>query len=85
MEDNIFDISFAHGGITYKGWVNPSEKLNEDGKPVSFHVVLNETSFGYMSYQSGHWSINEERPEGLVELVGEKIEEYYSSQESKQN
>ncbi len=46
MEDNIFDISFDSNGKKYAGWVNPSDKLSEDGKPISFHVVLNETSFG---------------------------------------
>jgi hypothetical protein len=77
METNIFDISFKAGEATYKGWVNPSDKLNEEGSPVSFHVVLNETSFGYLSYRDCKWMINEDRPAKLVELIGKQIEKHY--------
>jgi len=48
-EEKIFDISFQSDGRQYKGWVNPSDKLNDKGLPSSFHVVLNEVSFGYLS------------------------------------
>jgi hypothetical protein len=82
MEDNIFDIGFSCNGLSYKGWVNPSDKLNSEGKPVSFHVVLNDTSFGYLSYQGAKWRVNEERPLELVEQVGQQIENYYSRNES---
>ena len=84
MEDQIFDISFSHEGTSYKGWVNPSDKLNEQGKPISFHVVLNDTSFGYLSYNSGSWQVNEQRPAALIELVGAAIEQHYSLLEDPQ-
>ena len=77
MEDNIFDISFEFDNKHYKGWVNPSDELDDSGSPVSFHVVLDETSFGYLSYQDCNWTVNEERPEGLVKLVGKQIEKHY--------
>lgn len=77
MADNIFDIRFDYEGKEYKGWVNPSEKLSGEGQPVSFHVVLNETSFGYLSFNNCKWAINEERPESLVKLVGSAIEKHY--------
>src|SRR5436190_24322248 len=76
-EDNMFDISFKSGDMVYSGWVNPSQKLNDSGTPVSFHVVLNDTSFGYLSYRDCKWMINEDRPDELVELVGEQIEKHY--------
>ena len=76
-EDNIFDISFQAGDMMYKGWVHPSDKLNDSGKPVSFLVVLNDTSFGYLSYNNCRWTINEDRPDNLVELVGKQIEKHY--------
>lgn len=77
MEDKIFDIEFKVDGKEYKGWVNPSEKLNDAGIPVSFHVVLNETAFGYLSFQNCKWMINEDRPPSLVNEVGKQIEAHY--------
>ena len=77
MEDNIFDIEFELEGKTYRGWVNPSKQLNEDGMPASFHVVLNETSFGYLSFNNCKWSVNEERPSQMVKQVGKLIEKHY--------
>lgn len=77
MEDNIFNISFVYGDVVYKGWVNPSDKLNESGTPVSFHVVLNDVSFGYLSYNDCLRTINEDRPELLVKLAGKQIEKHY--------
>jgi hypothetical protein len=77
MEDNIFDISFENDGKKYTGWVNPSDKLDEKGKPVSFHVVLNNVSFGYLSLNNCKWTINEDRPSSLVEAVGQEIEKQY--------
>lgn len=82
MESEIFDIEFMHEGRQYRGWVNPSDKLNDEGKPVSFHVVLNDVSFGYLSYSNGAWKVSETRPSQLVELAGAEIEKYYSRQES---
>lgn len=77
MADTIFDIELNCDGQYYKGWVNPSDKLSDDGRPVSFHVVLNDVSFGYLSFNQCKWTINEERPSKLVEAVGEAIEQYY--------
>jgi len=77
MEDRIFDISFEFGNKQYKGWVNPSEDLNDAGSPVSFHVVLDDTSFGYVSFKDCKWIVNEERPEGLLKQVGKQIEKHY--------
>jgi len=75
--DDIFDISFTAGNIRYNGWVHPSGKINESGKAVTFHVVLNGTSFGYISYHNCQWTINEDRPKELVEEVGKQIEKHY--------
>ena len=77
MEDTIFDIAFELDGKHYTGWVNPSDKKDNAGKPVSFHVVLNDESFGYFSFHDCRWSVNEDRPEGLVELIGKQIEKHY--------
>jgi hypothetical protein len=77
MEDKIFDIRFTSGGVLYEGWVNPSEKTSPDGKPVSFHVVLNKVSFGYLSFHECKWTVNEERPAALVEAAGREIEKHF--------
>ncbi|MHA4844222.1 hypothetical protein ACX0G7_08665 [Flavitalea antarctica] len=74
MEDNIFDIQFQYNGLDYKGWVNPSSKKHSDGMPASFHVVLNDISFGNMSFNQGKWIVNEDRPDELTALVGKHIE-----------
>jgi hypothetical protein len=79
-EDKIFNISFEADGTKYTGWVNPSDKLNNDGLPVSFHVVLNDASFGHVSYSNNEWTVNEDRPEGLIEQVGKAIEKKYAVQ-----
>ena len=77
-EKNIFDIAFELDGTTYKGWVNPSDKVNDSGMPTSFHVVLNEISFGYLSQNNKEWTVNEDRPEGLIKQVGKEIEKHYA-------
>ncbi|AEV99461.1 hypothetical protein A4D02_26845 [Niastella koreensis] len=77
-EDKIFNIAFESDGVKYTGWANPSDKLNEAGLPASFHVILNDVSFGYVSHNSGEWTVNEDRPEGLVEKVGRAIEKKYA-------
>ena len=74
MEDNIFDMAFDYNGLHYKGWANPSSKKNGDGNPVSYHVVLNDISFGNVSFNQGKWINSEDRPEELIELVGKHIE-----------
>ena len=77
MEENIFDISFEIEGKKYVGWVNPSEKTDENGKPVSFHVVLGGVSLGYLSLNDCNWTINEDRSSSLIEAVGYEIEKKY--------
>jgi len=77
-EANIFDINFELEGSTYKGWVNPSDKTNDAGLPASFHVVLNETSFGHLSCNNGVWTTSEDRPESLIKKVGKEIEKHYA-------
>lgn len=77
-EKNIFDIAFDVKGTKYTGWVNPSDKLTDSGMPASFHVVLNETSFGYLSYNNDEWTVNEDRPEELIKRVGKEIERHYA-------
>jgi hypothetical protein len=77
MEEKIFDISFESDGNKYTGWVNPSDKTDANGKPVSFHVVLNGVSFGYLSLNDCQWTINEDRPPSLVRAVAHEIEKRY--------
>src|SRR5690349_16312590 len=77
MEDKIFDIAFDIDSKKYKGWVNPSDEMNDTGQPISFHVVLNDVSFGYLSYKDCKWMVNEERPDELVKEVGKEIEKHY--------
>jgi hypothetical protein len=81
-EEKIFDIEVENDGTTYRGWVNPSDKLNEHGFPTSFHVVLNQTSMGYLSLNNGKWSADEQRPAALVEAVGEQIARHYQSDQA---
>ena len=78
-EEKIFDIEVETDGTIYTGWVNPSDKRNSDGFPVSFHVVLNQTSLGHLSLNNGVWSADEQRPAALVEAVGEQIARHYQS------
>jgi hypothetical protein len=75
--DNIFDIAFEAEGKEYKGWVNPSGTKHENGIPDSFHVVLNDVSLGHLSYNNGHWSINEDRPVAIVAAAGREIEKKF--------
>ena len=76
-EEKIFDIAFQWDGKSYIGWVNPSGKLSDTGTPTSFHVVLNEVSFGHLSYKDCKWTSSEGHPAGLVKLVGREIEKHY--------
>jgi len=78
-EEKIFEIEVETDGTKYTGWVNPSDKLNGDGFPVSFHVVLDQTSLGHLSLNNGTWSADEQRPAGLVKVVGEQIARHYRS------
>ena len=76
-DERIFDISFQCDGRQYKGWVNPSEKLDKNGKPTSFHVVLEGVYFGTLSLNNCKWAISEDRPDSLIEAVGREIEKFY--------
>ncbi|MBC7849924.1 MAG: hypothetical protein H7Y31_09310 [Chitinophagaceae bacterium] len=76
-EEKIFDISFDYDGKLYQGWADPSAQQNADGRPRSFHVVLNNVSFGYLSFTNCNWKINEERPEGLTKAVSNEIEKHF--------
>jgi len=77
MDDRIFDIVIETEGKKYKGWVNPSDKKSETGQPTSFHVVIEGTSFGYLSFQDCKWSANKQRPAEMVEAIGRAIEKKY--------
>lgn len=77
-EKDIFDIAFEAEGIQYKGWVNPADKKHDDGLPASFHVVLNDTSFGYVSLSGEEWTVNEDRPAAITKKVGKEIEKHYA-------
>lgn len=82
-EDKIFDIEFEYENKPYIGWVNPSDELNEDGLPISFHVVLNNVSFAYLSYDKGNWISDSQRPEGIIVEVGNKIAQKYKLDQNK--
>ena len=84
-DEKIFDIEVETDGTIYRGWVNPSEKLNDDGFPVSFHVVLNQVSLGYLSMNNGKWTVDEQRPAELVEAAGAQIAQHYKINELKRN
>jgi hypothetical protein len=77
MDDKIFDIAFNANEKYYKGWVNPASEIAKSGAPISFHVVLEGTSFGYLSFNDCKWTVNEQRPQDLVEAVGKEIEKKY--------
>ena len=77
MREEYFNIQFDHDHVHYDGIVTPSEKIREDGTPRSFHVVLNNVFFGNVHYNNSKWSVDEQRPNVLTEIVGKKIEQYY--------
>ena len=82
-EDKIFDIEVECDGTFYRGWANPSDKLSDNNFPVSFHVVLNEVSFGHLSFSNGKWSSDEQRPAELVAAVGEQLQQQYKVDQPK--
>lgn len=75
MTEAYFTISFDHNGLHYEGRVSP-EKKNGDSKTISWHVVLNEIFFGYLSLTKDHWACTEWRPQELVDAVGKLIKEH---------
>jgi hypothetical protein len=77
MNKQFFDIAFRFDDKAYTGWVHPSDQLNEDGNPRSYHVVVNDTAFGNLSFANCKWSVDEQRPTALVKLIGKLIEKHY--------
>ena len=77
MNHEPIDISLDFNGTHYTGWATPSEKTHENGWPKSFHVVLNETFFGNVSNNDGQWLVDEQRPDGMVDVVGTAIQSKY--------
>ena len=77
MSEEYFKIQFEHDNIHYEGIVTPSQKVREDGTPKSFHVVLNNVLFGNVHYNNSKWSVDEQRPDTLTEIVGQQIQQYY--------
>lgn len=76
MTESFFVIEFHHNGIDYSGRVSP-EKKGPDGLYTSWHVVLNEIFFGYMSQHAGKWECSEWRPAELIKVVGEYIHNHH--------
>lgn len=74
MNKDTFNIVLDYEGTHYEGWVTPSDKKSKDGKPASFHVVLNETMFGNVSLNGDSWTVDEQRPDGLVQEIGKYIQ-----------
>jgi hypothetical protein len=77
MRNGIFDIHFYVNGMLYRGSVQPSKKDNGNGQPMTFRVVLQNTSFGSLTFLGCKWSVNEKRPPELVEAIGKEIEKRY--------
>jgi hypothetical protein len=74
MTEEFFKIAFDHNGLHYEGRVSPEHK-DQNGIPKSYHVVLNDIFFGYVSMDdSGRWHVTEQRPEALLEAVVAGIE-----------
>jgi hypothetical protein len=78
QKEVIFDINFRHDGKVYNGWVKPATKLDDNGHPVSYHVVLNDVFFGNLSRTNDQWRADDQRPAGLVEATGLQIDKYYA-------
>lgn len=74
MDKRSIPLSLQHGSISYNGWATPSDKHHADGYASSYHVVLNEVFFGDLSFNSGKWTISEQRPHDLVVAVGMALE-----------
>lgn len=79
-EKTSIPLSLTHDGQKYTGWVIPSNKQHADGYASSYHVVLNEVFFGDMSFNNGHWTISEQRPDDLVAAVGEALQQALKTQ-----
>jgi hypothetical protein len=76
MEDH-FTIKFDFEGHHYEGLILPSFHKNEKGIPVSFAVLLNGVPFGNVSCTGKKWSADTNKPQALVDTVGDYIWHYY--------
>lgn len=72
MTELSFNIDFDYNGLHYTGRVSP-EKKDKHGKYISWHVVLNEIFFGYLTRNNDKWTCSEWRPQELTGIVGECI------------
>lgn len=77
MDTEVFDINFEVAHKPYKGWVTPSDRINSEGQPASFSVVLNQVFFGHISLNDCKWDNSEQRPQELVEAAGKEIEKHF--------
>jgi len=71
MDNDFIHADLSVEGIHYDGRISPERK---HGKIVSWHVVLNDVFFGYISQDDGIWKVTEQRPHELVQAVGSYIE-----------
>ncbi len=73
MEKYSVLIAFDYDQVNYRGWATPAETHHAYALAKSYHVVLNGTFFGEMSYADGHWTVSEQRPKPLVAATGSAI------------
>jgi hypothetical protein len=79
MDDDFIAADLHYGGMHYIGRISPERK---HGELVSWHVVLNDTFFGYMSHNGNLWTVTEQRPDGLVQAVGHYIDTHRNKLET---
>jgi hypothetical protein len=72
MDNDYIPADFSHDGKHYTGRISPERK---QGEISSWHVVLNETFFGYLSHDGSEWQVTEQRPNALVQAIGKYINE----------
>jgi hypothetical protein len=77
MQDSKFQIAFDFDGKPYSGWVSATGEVNEKGQPTTFNVELNDKPFGEISFSNCKWLGLDERPAGLVKLLGKQIEKHF--------
>lgn len=73
MEIALLPLDLQYAGMTYDGWVTPSGDLYPDGDSSCYHVFLNGSFFGDMSFLEGRWLISERRPGELTTAVGNAL------------
>jgi len=78
-KDKSFQLSLDFEGKHYDGTITPSEEKGANGMPVYFRVVLGDTFFAYLCCADNGWNVRdgEDRPNGLVNAIGDYIAEYY--------